>query len=369
VPEPEREGLLLELVRSQVADVLGHASADAIEPTYGFLELGLDSLAAVQLRNHLGQATGLRLPATLVFDYPTPVAMAKMLHDRLADATPEDRAARGHEGGGTLTELLRNARSDVTAELLPLLAGASRLLPAFDSLEELPRLPRIGVLATGSELPSLVCIPSFMFGLGQHQYLRLARAFDERRTVSTMSLPGTERGELVPATWRATVSALAEAIVQSVEGPCGLVGYSIGGTLAYSLAEELETKDRAVAGLLLIDPYGLPETDEQARAFSYALDRLGHESASLLLNDDRLITLGAYMRMVTEWSPGSVKTRRLIIRPSQALANDLDQASLPDWQLADTVIEVDGTHFTLIEGGAEATAEVMDGWLAETMVR
>jgi pimeloyl-ACP methyl ester carboxylesterase/acyl carrier protein len=369
LPESEREGVLLELVRSQVAEVLGHASADAIEPMYGFLELGLDSLAAVQLRNYLGQVTGLRLPATFVFDYPTPVAMAKMLHEQLADATPADGAARGHEGGGTLTELVRNASSDLTAELLPLLAGASRLLPAFDSFEELPRLPRLGVLATGSELPSLVCIPSFMFGLGQHQYLRFARVFDGRRTVSTMSLPGTEKGELVPASWRAAVGALAEAIAQSVEGPCGLVGYSIGGTLAYALAEELEAKDRAVAGLLLIDPYGLPETDEQARAFSHALDRLGHESASLLLNDDRLIMLGAYMRMVTEWSPGAVKAPRLVIRPSQALANDIDPASLPDWQLADTVVEIDGTHFTLIEEGAEATAMALDGWLAEALVR
>ncbi|MBP2325804.1 pimaricinolide synthase PimS1 [Kibdelosporangium banguiense] len=85
--EAGRARMVLDLVRSHVAAVLGHNTMTMIEPSRGFTEMGLDSLAAIELRNRLQSETGLRLPATLTFDYPNSQALAGFL---LAELTPPD---------------------------------------------------------------------------------------------------------------------------------------------------------------------------------------------------------------------------------------------------------------------------------------
>jgi polyketide synthase 12 len=103
-PETDRHKIALELVQAHVANVLGHTTPNTIDPQRNFKDMGFDSLAAIELRNRLTQATNLRLPATTIFDHPTPTAIATQL---VKLAVPEARQnGHGSSEEARLRELL-----------------------------------------------------------------------------------------------------------------------------------------------------------------------------------------------------------------------------------------------------------------------
>jgi acyl carrier protein len=89
----DQEEIITSFVRTEVANLLGYATPDIIEMQQGFLDMGLDSLTAVELRNRLGTATGLRLPSTLIFDHPTPLALIRYLRTELLPNVDEGNEA------------------------------------------------------------------------------------------------------------------------------------------------------------------------------------------------------------------------------------------------------------------------------------
>ena len=145
LPPAERDRMLLNLVRAHVAAVLGHASPDEIEPERPFSDLGFDSVTAVELRNRLNSATGLTLPATLVFDYPVPLALAGYLRDEIAPELGGDSGA-GEErlrtflasvplsrlrDAGLMEALMQLA--DIRADTSP--AGTEEKIDSIDTLD------------------------------------------------------------------------------------------------------------------------------------------------------------------------------------------------------------------------------------------
>ncbi|UED87869.1 type I polyketide synthase [Streptomyces profundus] len=136
-PEAERARTVLDLVRARIATVLGHDQATAIDPDRAFTELGFDSLAAVELRNALSSATGLRLTSTLIFDHPTPRALAAHVLAKAGDQ-PEPTAAR-----------TRTAARATTDEPIAIVAMACRYPGGVSSPEDLWRLVAEGTDAIG----------------------------------------------------------------------------------------------------------------------------------------------------------------------------------------------------------------------------
>ncbi|SHN38597.1 beta-ketoacyl reductase, partial [Actinacidiphila paucisporea] len=119
LPAAEQRSTVLALVRTHTATVLGHATPELVRSDNAFKELGFDSLTAVELRNLINAATGLRLPATLVFDYPTPAALAGRIIALVAESTGTAPADSGGDPIGAELAALEAAVAAVAGDGLP----------------------------------------------------------------------------------------------------------------------------------------------------------------------------------------------------------------------------------------------------------
>ncbi|MFD8726251.1 type I polyketide synthase, partial [Streptomyces sp. NPDC059629] len=141
----ERAEALVDLVRQNAAQVLGHSGADAIRADRAFKDAGFDSLTAVELRNRLASATGLVLPSTIVFDYPKPVSLAGHLRVRLFG----DDGQRGDGQERAAGERGTAAVAALPDDPIAIVAMACRFPGGVESPEDLWRLVAEGVDVVG----------------------------------------------------------------------------------------------------------------------------------------------------------------------------------------------------------------------------
>ncbi|MGW4772994.1 type I polyketide synthase [Nocardia sp. NPDC004278] len=139
VPQARRSEVVLEVVLTAAAAVLGHDSAADIRPDQRFDEIGFDSLGGVEFRNRLGKATGLQLPSTLVFDHPTPAAVSKLVQSRVEPTV-----------GEPAKKVVRRVRAD---EPIAIVGMACRFPGGVESPDQLWDLVASGTDATG-DFPS-----------------------------------------------------------------------------------------------------------------------------------------------------------------------------------------------------------------------
>ncbi|MFI1222601.1 MULTISPECIES: SDR family NAD(P)-dependent oxidoreductase [unclassified Streptomyces] len=263
VPESDRERVVLDLVLVQVAAVLGHATSAAIAPDRAFKELGFDSLGGVELRNRLTQASGMRLPSTLVFDHPSPAAVARYLlaevgGDVAAEKRPVVRASSRVDEPLAIVGMSCRYPGGVSspAELWELVSQGRDAVSGLPEdrgwdLERLydPDPERVGTVYTrgGGFIDDVADFDAGFFGISPREALAID---PQQRLVLEAAWEAVEDAGIDPTSLRGTETGVFCGVM-SMEGydgamPPELEGFRLTGTtssvvsgrVAYSLGLE-----------------------------------------------------------------------------------------------------------------------------------
>ncbi|WP_329558143.1 SDR family NAD(P)-dependent oxidoreductase [Streptomyces uncialis] len=386
----ERELILRELVLTQAAEVLGHTESGALSGTVPFLSVGFDSLTAVELRNRLAAATGLRLRPSVVFDSGTPAGLAA----RLATAaraepepaprtgiappavtdTPPDAASDTESDNDPVSVLFRRACAlGRTDEGIALLKHASALRPAFRDGDELAAAgtgPRLLRLNERDGAPVIVCFGSVVALGGAHQYARFAARFRDRYAVTALDAPGFTPEEELPADMAALVGFQAATLLRELSGrTLVLAGSSSGGTLAHGVAAELERRGEGPAAVVLLDTYlsdntGITQFNDVLLGGMFA-----REDRAAPMDGTRLTAMGGYFRLLDDWKPPTVHAPVLLVRASVPLGSPSAGAGdwRSSWASADAVVDVPGDHFSIMEQHVATTGDAVGTWLGAVL--
>nr|WP_275297073.1 type I polyketide synthase [Streptomyces cyaneogriseus] len=377
---------LTALVRTEVAQVLGHSDGDAIEEDRSFGEMGFDSLTSVELRNRLGDATGLRLASTAVFDHPTPAELARALAEQLpaagapgapAPAAPAARAEQdGEEVGqaavlGGVEALYRRAiqmgRIDISHAVLRMSVD---LRETFSDPAEVRGGPEPVRLGAGDRHPMIIGFPSQSVWASNQELVSLAGPLKGLRDVWSLMLPGFVTGQPVADSVDTAVEYAVQRILALTDGrPFVLAGRSSGGRPAHEVTTRLERLGRPPQGLVLIDSY-LAGYD----ATSYIVPVMERKALELekdfgRITGTRLTAMQSYFGLFEFWEPQEITTPTLLVRATECYGVEPGEPQPPaeqwqaSWPMPHDTVDVPGNHYTMLEGNGEVTAARIHEWL------
>lgn len=381
----EQLAAAIEVVCEHAAAVLGRDGAAGLDAGQAFADSGFNSLSAVELRNRLTAVTAVTLPATAIFDHPTPTELAQYLITQIdGHGSSAAAAANPAERIDALTDLfLQACNAGRDADGWKMVALASNTRERMSSPVRNNVSKNVALLADGISDVVVICIPTLTVLSDQREYRDIANAMTGRHSVYSLTLPGFDSSDALPQNADMIVETVSNAIIDVVGGSCRFVlsGYSSGGVLAYALCSHLSVKhQRNPLGVALIDTY-LPSqiaNPSMNEGFSpndtgKGLSREVIRVARMLnrLTATRLTAAATYAAIFQAWEPGRsmAPVLNIVAKDRIATVENLREERINRWRTAAaeaaySVAEVPGDHFGMMSTSSEAIATEIHDWIS-----